>query len=443
MRARPFTCITGLLLLFLLVSPDLQGDTEQLIDQVYMARQCLRDGGPVPCPAGQFAPLQFLLTVPLTYLPLPKHVILHVLARVSLLAFLAMNWLAFRALLPRSPRAAWLAVAVLCVGVLPNYARSSFGELLAALAIFGATLAPLAGARAIATAALVFAAGISKDTAIVLLFPLYFAATRLAGWPIARAAAPYAAGGVAAAATLVAFNFFRWGSWQNLGYLAPHYFVPNLELHLNHMAAIWISPSGGLLWYWPTFGALLAWALARRPAQAADRVALAGVALTLAGATLLFGRWFTPMGWWAWGPRLMLPWVPACALLLLWRATPRVSAAVAVALALASIPQVLVFFHTEASRVVFAPAPGFDPSAPFWGRATVPPEMLEHHVSHQSALWKSPGPLLAALFGRPRHFSEPVAVFVLAVAIAFYAQLGRRITRARPGSEKPGDPAAA
>src|SRR5262249_37536807 len=41
----------------------------------------------------------------------------------------------------------------------------------------------------------------------------------------------------------------------------------------------------------------------------------AGLAILLVGLTIGFGNFFVPLGWVAWGPRYMLPWMPSVVML--------------------------------------------------------------------------------------------------------------------------------
>jgi hypothetical protein len=43
-----------------------------------------------------------------------------------------------------------------------------------------------------------------------------------------------------------------------------------------------------------------------------------GVTTLLLLTTLGFSKWYAPFGWIGWGPRLLLPWIPASILLLLY-----------------------------------------------------------------------------------------------------------------------------
>ena len=51
----------------------------------------------------------------------------------------------------------------------------------------------------------------------------------------------------------VAFNYFRYGTYYDAGHLTELYLVPTLRLHLSFFLAMWFTPYGGLLFFWPSF----------------------------------------------------------------------------------------------------------------------------------------------------------------------------------------------
>jgi hypothetical protein len=109
-----------------------------------------------------------------------------------------------------------------------------------------------------------------------------------------------------------AFNQLRFGMYTNTFLLDPQLQVPTVGEHLFQLAGLWVAPNGGLLFFAPLATLTLvaiAWVSWRQKAPLLHRLAgLVPFALMLV-ATLGFARWFSPYGWWTWGPRLCLPWV--------------------------------------------------------------------------------------------------------------------------------------
>src|SRR5262249_39988155 len=58
-------------------------------------------------------------------------------------------------------------------------------------------------------------------------------------------------------AATVAFNLFRYGTFFNTSYLDRVCIVPTFKLQLSFFLGIWLSPNGGLVFFWPSFVLLL------------------------------------------------------------------------------------------------------------------------------------------------------------------------------------------
>jgi hypothetical protein len=117
--------------------------------------------------------------------------------------------------------------------------------------------------------------------------------------------------------TNAAFNYLRYHSVWNLNYLQPHELIRPWSWRLQYCVALWLSPNGGLLFFWPTFViaivSILITALRNRQSPAPAIL----TTLLLIGLTFGLSGWYEPFGWAAWGPRLLLPWLPAWLLILL------------------------------------------------------------------------------------------------------------------------------
>jgi hypothetical protein len=149
--------------------------------------------------------------------------------------------------------------------------------------------------------------------------------------------------------------------------------------------AVWIAPNAGLAIFWPLAGLLVIGLVVWTVRARGIRARLPGLALILALLILTgtLASWYAPFGWLAWGPRLMLPVLPAVALTILvlyverldgvilrllgtW---PRAAVAGLAVIALA-LPQVNVLHDGAAAFQIFSPdatCPSFpgptDPSA--------------------------------------------------------------------------------
>jgi hypothetical protein len=351
--------LAALVAWYLLVRPGIEGDTLVLAENALSAAGCLRDGR-APCPeAGQFPLLQLGPAILLALIGVGKLSIVRALAFLSPPAFLASVLLARRLCARRSAAVATLVTGLLLSGYWLRYFNLSFSEMLAAFLTLALVASILAERPAPLAAGLLFLAALGRE--IALPFLLLLAATAEFAVPGKRRPsraelAWLAAGAVAALAATGALNWFRWRSVLNVQYLNPALLVPTLPLQLSLTAGLWLSPSGGLLWFWPLLCALLAtlgW-------RASDRRALAGVALVLGALSFGFGRWVAPFGWSCWGPRLLMPWLPASACLLCYRYArelettlrslarrPAAFASAAAVFALAAVPQYKVLLAPQ------------------------------------------------------------------------------------------------
>lgn len=114
------------------------------------------------------------------------------------------------------------------------------------------------------------------------------------------------------------FNLFKYGTILNHPYLSNPRSTGGM-VGINFVALL-ISPDGGVIWFWPAVGIallLLVTTLVRtrpqlepgsessdpRRLKAAALIALLGLVLYLVSLSF----WWDPMGWYSWGPRLVVP----------------------------------------------------------------------------------------------------------------------------------------
>jgi len=245
------------------------------------------------------------------------------LAFMNLAAFAGSLWMAWNSLERSSRRSAIGFTAIMLSGPLLWYARTTFGEVLAAFFTLGLVVACWEQAKSWKIFLWFLAAGISKDTIFPFLFALaLLSATvvrqRVGVWTVR----PSRIGLVSAAcATTIlvnsTFNYLRFNSPLNLAYLDSAFIVPRWSTQLSFFLGLLFSPNGGLLFFWPAF---ILWLLlagicgvkgALRQVRDLALIPWVTIVAVLLGLALGLAKWFAPMGWICWGPRLLLPTLPA------------------------------------------------------------------------------------------------------------------------------------
>lgn len=292
--------------------PHVEGDTVTLLDSTTRLRACLQRGE-ARCPAVSTSSLQQLAMVAVAQQGgLPDGAIVSLLALLSAVAVWGLALLAATGLEPRNRP---LGVALVATSPLVYYARSTFGEALAAVSLALLVLLWRAWRTPLWLLAAAGAwAALGKDT----LWPFVIGLALLAAWldrddgrsGIARRLGAVAAGAGLGAAIFATLHLYRVGVPYNTEYLAhPEFFLSSgLDVgsaFLGH----WLSPAAGLVWFWPVAVAVLV---------TSGRVGAAAAALLAVQAAGL-STWWSPFGWVAWGDRLTYPLVAAVTLLCLTR----------------------------------------------------------------------------------------------------------------------------
>lgn len=428
------------------------GDTEELVAGAAVARDCLREGvwrgcgtadAPLYSSVRPFPLLQYLPAGALLGAGVDPDRVVDVLAALNLAAFFGI--LGCVAVLGRRALRGWAPVllATMLGGPLLFYATAGFGEMLAAFTALAFLTLLLVGRPGAAGAVLALAC-LGKETAapfLVALGLLCIAAAADSRPARRAAAAAVCTGGLAGVVLTAGFNVFRYGTLSNRFYLDDRYRLPGFGQGLDHLAGLWIAPTGGLAWFWPLAlgllvgGATLGLHRARIEGWAGRRgwYPLVGVVGVFAAFQLGLALWPFPFGWIAWGPRLTVPLVPVTVVALaftggapLARARDRLTArtgvvaAAAALVAAAALPQAGVLWDYRAAiTALVTPAPGcadlrFLPE---------PPDPVFYDCQH-AVMWRAtPSVLLAPT--RPRGAVAPVAQAALAVALVGLVGLAR------------------
>jgi hypothetical protein len=442
------------------------GDTVTLVQGARVAVRCLEHGTfercgrrepkpPLPTSStavGYYPLMQYLPAGAMIELGASNRQTLTGLALINTAAFLGLLALfLFVARRRSSPAMGAVLMLVALTGPLLWYGDSTFGEMLAAFltALFVVVVLLRPPWWAIAVALL--AAGTTRETALPFLVALGLIA--LYGCP-PRAPRPrtqlvgIAVGAAASLATTALFNVFRFGEIGNADYLQSAYRTPGLRLKLEYFGALLAAPNGGLLAFWTVAAVVLVGVAVIGVHRLVTRRGIGewwpalALVLTFLGVVAGLASWYSPFGWFAWGPRLLIPWIPALVLLGLVAYAPvlvpalatttrtglrmAVTAAVVTALAL---PHVGVLWRSEAySDLFLIPDP---PCVPI-DRLFNPPCLL-----HRA--WDRPPVLVQAYRG----LTDPPGILygaALAVAVTALLDILRRSAPRRAAERGVGVP---
>ena len=334
------TLVFGYTLRLTAVAPHLVlGDTRALVDGIPNILTCLSLGITERCDAtGFYPPIQYLPALILTFLGAKPVEVMRGLTFLNFACFWGLLVLIRQHCAERDGlRPLWPAVwIVILSGPLFVYSRNSFGEMLAAFLTAWAVLEWIARAeRAAATGragiaweamTATFLVALTKDFALVFMGILTLGAVTAGGggtWNrgIRNLLLQFLLPAILGAAVIAGFNLFRFGTIENVLLQNPVYRVPDWKIFLSHFAALWLSPNSGLIISWPLWVLAVGWVKnviwlsgggLRR-----EGLPLLSVMLTMLGLTLGLALWWSPFGWMAWGPRLLLPWLPAMLLIVL------------------------------------------------------------------------------------------------------------------------------
>lgn len=257
-----------------------------------------------------------------------------------------------------------IATLLMSCGVLLPYSAQGAAEPLAAAAFGALCLASLRTdrpSRWLIPAAVL--ATWSKETAAPFAFLFALAALGLCGAGFAlirRVMMRVVIGIVIAGIPAVDFNWIRYHSIFNVAYLdesrAP------ASMWLSNGFGMLISPNAGIAWFWP--GAIIAvivlcLAVVRPGKFGRDGwpIRLGAVAALIAFGVMVasLADWWSPFGWYAWGPRLLIPISAAMVVLAIpmiarrrlprsWLSPPG-AVALAIVCCLTLMPNVAVIFQ--------------------------------------------------------------------------------------------------
>lgn len=389
--------VGGLVLSRCLLGPVLEADTLKLIRGVPQLLRCIAQGDGEACRGvSYFAILQHLPAALGLFALGEARAAGDFLVLLSLLSVVGLAAVFALALRRRGPGLAYAWLLVVLGSPLPLYASRSFSETLACFIVTALCALLLAGGRPVGVALLAFLAGLSKETAPLFLALLTGSALLARGPQPSRGAwlkpaLVVGAGLLVSFALNGAFNVLRFGGWSNAFYAQPELRVSEPGRLLSFAAAAALSPSGGFLFYWPAFAALLALYVGSAGSSEWRRFGFWAPLATLAAFCAALALWHAPFGWIGWGDRLLLPWLPPIAWIVLTtraealqgaasRRHPALLWLAGALLGIASLPQWLVVLDSDLIYDVFRPVTGCPRPPDFWSDIAYYYRCMDHYL---------------------------------------------------------------
>jgi hypothetical protein len=346
------------------------------------------------------------------------------------------------ALRAKQPAVGWAMIVAILGGPLLVYVPSTYNELAAAAVILCFTAAVLGTASPAMCAILFWLSGITKETAAPLLLAIWLGALWMRGQRLSlRMRIKHGVALVVSLALTLAtnagFNLLRFGTTWNREYLLPNFLNHSWSKRLQNCVALWISPNGGIIEFWPAlaifaFGVI---AIARHKSESSRAAIVVGI--LLGGLTIGLSGWYQPFGWWAWGPRLLFPWLPAATFILL-REYPQASADLAgrlvrrprafwitaICICLFALPHVLAVTKPDVVRHFFEGDSRFPNGA-------APTDATAHYARNVYLAWEKMPPTLL------RPIIESVSVFEFLQTACFLAALVTLLGKCRQSLPDP------
>jgi hypothetical protein len=434
-----------------LAQPVVGGDTAPLMAGTEILGRCLARGDLFLCaqatPIGPYPLLQYVPDlVADAGAELSEGGRIRVLATLSgagVAVAVGAGWTALRSVGCAEWR--WLFLVAAVCGPALAYGSTTWGEMLATGLVTLVVAAALVPAAPIVVGLAAFGAGLTKETGYPFVIALGLLALVLAHRRTGRSIRLHVvglAGGVALALALnSAFNLLRFGTPRNAYYLDPALRTATVGRFLELVAGLVVSPNGGILFFWPTacllVGVVLSvpLALAWRGATTWRAAWPSLVLLAIVGAIVAgLAAWWSPFGWWAWGPRLSLPWVLPIVLLSLGAFGTQATAIVARSLrspaGLALAVTACVSFAAPHAGLLWAPGTVgdfffFDQTAVCPGGG--PPPTPAYYACLHEEMWLRHPIWLDSLSGLATGAGAATVVAVTLVVVGCLVQLRREL----------------
>ena len=241
------------------------------------------------------------------------------LSAVGIAVAVAAAWIVLRRV--GLPEWRWGFLLVALSGPRLAYGNTTWGEMLATGLVTLLVAAALLPARPALVGLAAFGAGLTKETGYAFVVALGLLALLLArrrtGCPVRRHVLLGGAGLVLSVAVGAGLNLIRYGTPRNAYYLDPGLRTTSVEKALRGSRPASSSRRTAACSCSGPSRRSSSRLLLAVPVVRADRGATSwreawpspALLVVVAGLTVGLATWWAPFGWWAWGPRLSLPWV--------------------------------------------------------------------------------------------------------------------------------------
>ncbi len=237
-----------------LSNPIAEFDTGRLVEGMPALAKCLSGDNALCSEAPYFAPLQQIPALALHLLGLGYDQILLILVWINTALIIAAQIVFWRRYnKDHHSTIAFLSLVILTGPILP-YLTSSFSEAMVVALLAMALFAFINAGPAVVTGFLFFLISISKDTAplwcIFLAFGLFFGLNIRNGSRAKQKLIAAVLGTLAGALIMVGFNLLRYDSVFNTFHSQSMFMSESTQQSLYQLLALFISPNGGLFYFW-------------------------------------------------------------------------------------------------------------------------------------------------------------------------------------------------
>lgn len=309
------TILVGVLLSLLAsFGPIVSGDTMALAQSSSNLVECLRQMQLTGCPGGtQFGVLQYLPAMALSWKGIPSDNIVTILGLLNIVVYgLCLVHVIWTRHLSQTLK--WVFLAMLLGGPAIAYSVMTFSEILVIVLIVELIISTKSAK--VLTAALITALLVStRETAITWVAPMIVALILVEKPLLGATYSKFRIGQVAGVCMgLLAaglFNIFKFGTLKNPIHANSELFIFDLGTNLSSFLGLWFAPGGGLLPFWPAVVVVLLRFRAKMPKseymQERPNVSRNWISVGVIAQCLFLTFWYSPYGWAAWGPRLLMP----------------------------------------------------------------------------------------------------------------------------------------